>query len=262
MSSAISKLAQRLPSSVLLLASSPTIAAAPPEQAAAAVAPPETEPLDALVVVRVDMDGGDEIAGLLHAQIVAALREARVEPELPDQAPLEVVVSPDLEGLGGYDVVYRHRGELRESWSCACSGDELRARLAHDTIDVWNALVAASPQAIVTPVLTAPADPDRLDPEPSHPRHERGLGLWISGVTTTAIGTGIVVGTTALLIAHSAEGRERSPMTPAVLGAGVASVAAGVTLWSIGSHRRKHPRLSVLPSIRSRGVLVTVGGSF
>lgn len=248
--------------SVVLLASRLTLAASAPEQAAAAVDQQRTEPLDALVVVHVELDGGEGFALLMHADVVAALREAGVAPDLPEHAPLDIMVSPDLEGLGAYEVVYRHRGDVRETWSCQCTGDELRARVASGAVEVWKAVIAASAR---TREASLPAPAVALAPpavDPGARWRERGLVLWVAGVTATAIGTGVLVGTTALLVSDATAGRERNPIALGLFGGSVAMVASGVTLWSFGSHRRKRSRLSGLPTMLHRGVAFMVTASF
>lgn len=255
-------MAMSLPMIVVLLASSPALAAPDSEQASPVSDSEPMDPLDALVVFRVEIEGSDEIAALLRAEIMAALRDAKVEPDLPEHAPLEVVVSPDHEGQGAYEVSYRHRGQPLATWSCSCSGDELRVRLAHDTVEVWNAVVAES-------AAEAHGSSPRATVEPSDPgieiqprRRDHGRWSWIAGIATTAVGTSLVVGTTALVLAAAAEGRDPNRVTLGLMGSGVAMVVGGVVLWSIGAHRRKRSGLTALPAVRNRGVMVTLGGRF
>jgi hypothetical protein len=243
-----------------LLVSAPALAAPAPE-AAPTSDQPTADPLDALVVVRVEMDGSEEVARFLHAEIVDALREAQVAWDLPKHAPLEVMVSPDPESPGTYEVVYRQLGETLESWSCLCSGEELRARLAHDAVEVWNARVATLAEDAPT-VSSASLAPEPTDTEPAARRRPRGLVPYVAGIATTAVGTAVVVGMTALLVSDAAADRDRNPTTLGLMVGGVATLAIGITLWSVGAHRRNHARLSVLPTIRSRGAMVTLGGRF
>lgn len=220
------------------------------------------DPLGALVEVRVEIEDGESVAALLHTEIVAALAQAQVDPQLPERAPLVVTVSPDAEGLGSYEVVMRHRGEALRSWTCPCSGDELRARLAQDAVDAWHELVAASAEASAAPASLAPIEPIGPAPGRSELRFARGSGSRIAGIASTTLGTALVVGTAALLAGDAAAQRGVDPPTLAVLGGGTALLVTGITLWSVGAHQRKHPRLTMHPTPRSRGAVMTVAGSF
>lgn len=256
-----STLARQLLASCILVAPSRTVAASEPEEASPATEPQPTEPN---VVVHAEMEGGGEIAAVLHGEIVAALRDAQVDPDRPELAPLEIVISPDPDTIGEYEVVLRHRGQTRRSWSCLCSGEELRARLARDAVEVWKGILAEPTQAPPGALAPAPVPsaPEVADTAPTSRRREPGRGLFIAGVATTAIGTAAVVGSAALLLSDASADHGRSPTTLGVLGGGVTVVAVGVTLWGVGAHRRNHPRLAVLPTARSHGVLLTIGGVF
>lgn len=240
-----------------------------PEPPAAVYEPPAasaeqqpTDPLNTLVVVDVAFEGGEQIEALLHTEIVAALREAHVDPRRPEQEPLAVTVSPDAEGLGTYEVIFRHRGEVLRSWACPCSGEELRARLVQDAVDVWHEIIATNAEAPPAPASLTPAAPIGPAPRRAERRRERGRGLRIAGITTTALGTALVVGTAALLAGDEAADRDLDISTLAMLGSGTALLITGVTLWSVGAHPRERPRLSIRPALGSRGATMIMGGRF
>lgn len=218
-----------------------------------------------LFVVRVDMEDGDTVAGesaagVLHQELVVTLREAAVAPELPEGAPLELLVSADSEVLGAYAVEYRHRGEVLDSWSCPCSGQELLARLRPATIGAWHLAMAAAAPEVMAPV-PAP-NVKAVTTEPSGRRHQHGLGPWVAGVTITAMGTSLVVGMTALLVTDAADERRVDPLTLGIWSGGMAMVATGATLWGIGARRRRGATMSLRPAGMRRGVLVSVEGRF
>jgi hypothetical protein len=254
------KLLRCLPLSLAIVM--PGLALAAPSTEQAAPADPVADRLASLLVVHVDMEGGEAVAALLHAELVAVLRAAAVAPELPEGAPLQVLVSPDAEVMGAYKVVYQHRDAAIDQWSCACTGDELRQRLRHATLAAWYAVLAAQAPEAPPPAPTVSPEPHPTLTQPRQRARERGFGLWVAGITTTAVGTSFVVGTSALWIAHKAGGRSVDPIALGLWGCGMAMVATGATLWGVGAHRQKRARVSLGFTGRGRGLVFTVGGRF
>lgn len=218
------------------------------------------DPLDHLVEVRVEIDGGSEIADQLQAATVEALAEAEVEPTLPGGAPLEIVVAPDPRELGAYRIVVSHRGERIHAWSCPCSGDELRADLRAKAVEAWD--VARRP------LLVATADEHEERPAPSpeaeptnRRKPSRGFGLWVAGMTTTAVGASLVLGMSALLVIDKTTDYPAQPVTYGVLGAGAALGAAGVPMWIVG-RRRLRTTASLGPASHGRGLVFSLRGRF
>lgn len=244
--------------SLALAMAMPTLALAGPtgDQPAVAEQRSATDHLESLLVIRAEMEGGDAVAEVLREDVLAALRAAKVAPTLPDGAPLEVVVSSDANTIGAYGVVYRHRGVVLDSWSCTCSGEELRARLGSATPDAWRAAIEAATPA-PEPEPAAVASAPREDPGPG--MGEPGHGMWIAGVATTAIGTGLAVGPSVLIILRAADGKEIKALPVGVLATGVAMAVTGGVLWGLANRKRKRAYLGVGVG---KGVVVTVGGRF
>lgn len=252
----MTQLSTLLLGSLAASASAPVVASADAD--GAEPAEPSMDPLAELLVVRVDVEGDQSASAALHAELVAALHEAGVVDDLSGDAPLEVFVSMDGETLGSYVVAYRHDGSLLDSWTCPCTGDELRARLRLATIQAWHA--AAHVDAPVAP--QPPSSVASSAPRPAMPPHERGFGAWVAGVTTVAIGTSVVTGTSALLIGDAAAGREIEPRAIGLWSGGIAMVATGAVLWGVGRHRRKLPSASVRTHGPGRSVVFVVEGRF
>ena len=243
---------------LVLAMATPTLALAGPTGDQPAVAEERSAPdhLESLLVVRAEMEGGDAVAEVLREDVLAALRAAKVAPTLPEGAPLEVVVSSDANTLGAYEVVYRHRGLVLDSWSCTCSGEELRARLGSATPGAWQAAVeAAAPVPEPEPVVVAPAPPEDPGPGMGEPGHK----MWIAGVATTAVGTGLAVGQSVLIILRAADDKEIKALPVGLLATGMAVAATGGVLWGLADRKRKRAYLGVGVG---KGVVVTVGGRF
>lgn len=216
------------------------------------------------MVLRVDMEGGEQVANALRPEILEALREAEVDDGLPGSTPLEVRIAPDAENLGAYRVVYVHHGEQVDEWSCACSGDELVGRLRRTTVNVWNALNVAADEV---EAADAPRPEPEQEPEPQsyaanvhNPKTARGM--WISGLTIMPLGAGALMGSTALLIVDAAHDRPVSPTVLGIFGAGVVLSSVAFPLWAIGHKRLEHPRISIAPSGSGRGLALSFGGRF
>jgi hypothetical protein len=228
---------------------------------AMALAGPADDPspagrLESLLVVRVEMEGAEAVAELLRGEVLAALRRAGVTPELPEGAPLELVVSTDEEANGAYEVVYLHRDLPLDSWSCACSGEELRARLQRTAPTMWQAAMqAAAPVPEPEPAAVAPAP--AKDPGPA--MGEPGHGMWIAGVATTAAGTGLAVSQSLLLIVRATDDKEITGLPVGLLATGVAMAAAGGVLWGLSNRKRKRAYLGLGVG---KGVVVTLQGRF
>jgi len=217
--------------------------------------------IDTLVVVRVDMDGGAEVAELMHADALSALRDAEVQGELSGGTPLEVVISPDAEQPGAYSVVLIHDGERVDAWSCACSGDELRARLRVTVVRAWKAI------AVVKEAVISPASEPRVEAElPSDPlpkvSYGRGFGMWLGGLGAVVLGGSLVVGGAVTLIVDDARGIETRPIQLGLFGAGAVVAAAGIPLVVVGLRRMGQRSLSLAPPPRGRGLVLTLGARF
>lgn len=212
--------------------------------------------LESLLVVRVEMEGGEAVAELLREELIASLREARVMPELPEDAPLELVVSTDETSRGAYQVAYRHRGLQLDAWTCACSGEELRVRLKSATLVAWQAATeAAAPAPEPEPAVVAPA-PSK-DPGPA--MGEPGHGMWLAGVGTVAAGTGMAVSQSVLLILRTADGKEVTGLPVGLLATGVVMAATGGVLWGMANRKRKRAYMGLSAGM---GLVVTLQGRF
>jgi hypothetical protein len=231
-----------------------------PPPAAASDPEPTEDPLVGLLVVRFEVEGGGSVEAALHAELLAALRDAGVVAELSGDAPLEVVVAMDGETVGSYAVVYQHRGVLLDSWSCPCTGDELRARLRRATIVAWHAAARETGSSAPEPVPAAEVEPAAVSR--STVRRQRGFASWVAGIATTAVGTSIVTSTSALLISDAAAGRKVEPVAIGLWSGGIAMMAAGAVLWGIGRHRRATPMASVRTGGLGRSVVFVVEGRF
>lgn len=234
----------------------PRIALADPAEGQPAAAAEPAAPLESQLVVRVEVEGGEAVAELLREDVLASLREAGVTPELPEGAPLELVVSTDEESRGAYQVAFFHRGILLDAWACACSGEELRARLGPAATAAWQAAIAAAePVPRPEPAATAAAPPE--DPGPA--LREPGHGMWLAGVATTAAGTGMATSLSVLLILRAADGKETTGLPVGLLATGVAMTAAGGVLWGLANRQRRRAHLGLGAG---RGVVVTLQGRF
>lgn len=212
--------------------------------------------LESLLVVRVEMEGGEAVAELLREELVASLREAEATPELPEGAPLELVVSTNEASRGAYQVAYRHRGALLDAWTCTCSGEELRARLEPATLGAWQAAIeAAKPAPEPEPVVVAPA----LSKDPGPAMGEPGHGMWLGGVGGVAAGTGLAVSQSLLLILRAADGKEITALPVGLLATGVVAAATGGVLWGLANRKRKRAHMGLGAG---RGLVVTLQGRF
>lgn len=248
--------------SLVLVVATPAMAVAGPADGQPAVADERSaaDRLGSLLVVRVDveMEGGEAVAEALREELLTTLLEAGVPPELPEGAPLELVVSANEESVGTYEVVYVHRGRTLDAQSCPCSGDELRAQLRRTTPDAWRAAIAAAaPPAEPEPAPTVPVAP--VDPGPA--MGEPGHGMWIAGVATTALGTGLAVSMSVRLILDATDGKAVSGLNIGLWATGAAMAATGAVLWSHANLTRKRAYLGLGPS-RGRGLAVILGGRF
>ena len=226
---------------------------------------PATDPLDDLLMLRVEMDGGEEIAAQLRPEILTSLREAEVPTQLPESAPLEVTISLDPDQPGAYRVLYTHQGKPIDSWSCTCSGDELLSRLRATAIQAWTTtLDAAAAETTTEPVPPPPTEPttERVDEQRASAR-----ALWIAGMATVVGGVGVTGGGVVWLISDAGGDEGISPAALGVLGAGVALSATGAALWGVGRKRlnrlnRLQPQVGMLGPRRGRGVFIAVQGRF
>ncbi|MCX4240150.1 hypothetical protein [Paraliomyxa miuraensis] len=242
---------------VALATATPAIAFAGPAevQPAAVDEPSPADPLESLLVVRVEVEGGEAVAELLRGEVLASLRKAGVTPELPEGAPLELVVSTNKEAGGAYEIAFLHRDLPLDSWTCACAGEELRARLQRAAPTMWQAAIAAAAPPPEPAPTTAPTTATERSPATSELDRE----VWLSGVVFTAVGTGMVVSTSALLIVRAADGEKTTGIPVALLSAGALVTAMGGTLWGIANRNRKRARLGLSAG---RGVVVTLRGRF
>jgi hypothetical protein len=226
------------------------------EQPAAAEQPSATEGFGSLLVVRAEMEGGDAIVEVLREEALAALRASKVAATLPEGAPLEVVVSSDAEKLGAYVVVFRHRGVVLDSWSCTCSGEELRDRLSRTAPEAWRAAAAAgAPAATHEPV----AAPQPVAGNPKIPRGRTENGLWTAGMSALAASAVPIVTGSVLVAFDVADHGDPSPSAVGLVTFGVATAATGAVLLGLANRKRK--RASMSASV-VRGVVLTVGGRF
>lgn len=218
--------------------------------------PSPARTLESLLVVRVDVEGGEAVAELLREDVLASLRKAKVTPELPEGAPLELVVSTDEERGDSYEVTYLHRGLLLDSWTCACSGEDLRMQLASATLDAWKAAIAAAaPAPEPAPAAVLPSPPKDPGPAMSEPGH----GMWIAGVATTAAGTGLWVSQSVLLILRGADDDAVTGLPVGLLATGVAIAATGGVLWGLANRKRRRATIGLRAN---KGVVVTLQGRF
>lgn len=248
-----------LASALLLLqpATPPPADSAAPSSAQKA---PTAESVRTLVVVRVDLPGGEEIAASMTDAVVEWLSDAEVEITLPGGLPLEIVIGPDPAEAGAYIVTYLHGGDPQRSWSCACTGDEMRFRVGRDSVSVWKRLNAkAEPE----PESPAADGPQPVDPSAAATveldRYER---LRFGGSIATLVGSGILLTGGALLVATHIGDNRLSPAGLAVTSVGGVGVAVGVPLWVIGKRRIQNTSLSWVPPWRGRGGVVTLVGRF
>jgi hypothetical protein len=83
--------------------------------------------------------------------------------------------------------------------------------------------------------------------------------MWIAGVATTAVGTGLAVGQSVLIILRAADDKEIEALPVGLLATGVAMAAAGGVLWGLANRKRKRAYVGVSVG---KGVVVTLGGRF
>lgn len=223
--------------------------------ALALATPSEAPSLESLLVVRVELEGGEAVAELLRQEVIASLRKARVTPELPEGAPLELVVSTDEASSGAYEVAYYHRGVLLDSWTCDCSGEDLRVRIGSATLDAWKAAIQAA-RAVPAP---EPAVAAPLPKDPGPAMGEPGHEMWLAGVATTAAGTGLAVSQSVLLILRAADGKEVERLPVGLLATGAMVAATGAVLWGMGNRKRKRAYLGLRAG---KGVVITLQGRF
>ena len=240
----------------------PITATAEPEPAPTANAAAAADGLDELVVVRVEIDGGSEIEGQLQIDTVAALREAAVKPDLPEDAPLEIVVAPDPDELGAYRVSIHHLGEPVHAWSCQCSGDELRAELGTNAVRAWSVVrrppVVAAPEVEQEQQPAAPQEPEQAEPQ----QPKRGFGLWVAGMTLTGVGASLALGSSIVVVADATLGARTEVSTYGMLGASAALAVVGFPMWLVGRRRYRRTLASVGPAAHGQGLVFTVRGRF
>lgn len=238
-----------------------TLSSRVPAEPARATAPTSTAPdaFDDLLVVRVEMEGGEQVAQQLRPQILVALRDAKVDEKLLTSAPLEVAITRDPNNPGAYRVVFVHQGEQVNGTSCACSGDELVNHLQRTTIDVWKSLMAMADTgaaAVEVPTVALETAPT---PALAHD-DAKARRLWISGLAIIPLGAGAIAGSTAILIIDAVGGRSVSPTALGIFGAGVAVTSVAVPMWAVGRKRLQLSRVGLAPA--GRGLVISVGARF
>jgi len=224
--------------------------------------PPLTDAFDELLILRVEMDGGDAVAAQLRPELLSSLRTAEVSPQLPGDAPLELTISLDTEQIGAYRVTFAHQGEPLGAWSCACSGDELLFRLRGATVTTWTELVDAA--AADAAAMDEPPTPEPTTPPDLQERHARARTLWIAGMATFVGGVGVAAGGAVWMLGEVGSTDGVSPVAGVLLGTGVAITATGAALWGVGRRRmqRTQAQMAVGTPRHGRGLVFSIQGRF
>jgi hypothetical protein len=90
---------------------------------------------------------------------------------------------------------------------------------------------------------------------------ERGHGMWVAGLATTAVGTGMAVSMSIRLILDATDGRNVSRLAMGLWATGVAVATTGAVLWGLGHRKRRRASLGLAPT-RGWGMAATLGGRF
>lgn len=200
------------------------------------------------------------LAEWVREESLAALAE--LGPAPLGRGTIRVSISGDL-----YDyqvsVTTLPEGSTREaavSWPCACTNDELLARLRKEVGAAAKTLDGATTPSSA-PAGTSAAHA-RSSLQALSRRNRLGLGLLAGGAAATSVGiTLLAIGD------HSDRGdpNYRAPGVPTLL-IGLGLVAAGATLIAL-EHRPWRPRRALarvvmVPSVSPRGVLVGATARF